>query len=620
MIAPPYDENRVRRSREHLLSSGMPAAWQPEPDMPQQILRSWRRCLLSAVPAAGLSVPYVDGDDRGRLLRHAAAPVIERLAEHLSGLDVAMFLGDSRGRIVLRQVNDRTHRAYLDNLSAAEGFDFSEASVGTNGLGTVVEERQPVFVRGSEHYNEGLAQLACAGVPILQPHTRTLQGSFALTCAAPSASPLMYAMALDIGRQIESRLTILHGDRERALVQAYLAANQSARDPVLVVSERTALANSLGLQHLTNDFHAVLWDHLSNQPCGDGPRTARVPVHGTWRESVVERVAGSGSGATYLVRLLPDATPLPAPAFLGGAGLPQQRRPQRGSAVRAAAGQTVHPLTRVDQQVQTVARLEELLAVIGGPGTGKLTVASAALRQHWRNAEPLVVNMTVAAREEAGWHEQARAALDRGQSVVLHHLQDLPPRQMNLVKALAQHSACGQPPCGGPQDPAGGTRMLQPLVVTLDLELSGQHVRSLVGQIATTVELPELRAIRDYIPCLVTQMLNAPGVARPVTFTTQALQALMRWEWPGNLSELRHTVEQVCRRLPGTTADVKDLPLYLQAAAGRRNLTMMENAERDAIIAALEMTKGSRTDAAAALGIGRTTLYRKIRAHRIPVR
>jgi transcriptional regulator of acetoin/glycerol metabolism len=46
---------------------------------------------------------------------------------------------------------------------------------------------------------------------------------------------------------------------------------------------------------------------------------------------------------------------------------------------------------------------------------------------------------------------------------------------------------------------------------------------------------------------------------------------------------------------------------------------MMESAERETIIAALRQCGGKKSEAAAALGIGRTTLYRKIRIHRIPV-
>ena len=73
---------------------------------------------------------------------------------------------------------------------AAEGFDFSEQSIGTNGIGTVLVERQPVLVRGPEHYNALLENLTCAGTPIIEPYIGRMLGSFSLACVVarrPSA-------------------------------------------------------------------------------------------------------------------------------------------------------------------------------------------------------------------------------------------------------------------------------------------------------------------------------------------------------------------------------------------------------------------------------------------------
>jgi transcriptional regulator of acetoin/glycerol metabolism len=57
----------------------------------------------------------------------------------------------------------------------------------------------------------------------------------------------------------------------------------------------------------------------------------------------------------------------------------------------------------------------------------------------------------------------------------------------------------------------------------------------------------------------------------------------------------------------------KHLPKHLQQAPPRRHLTLIESAERDAIIRAMDVAEGNKSEAAELLGIGRTTLYRRLR-------
>jgi hypothetical protein len=73
-------------------------------------------------------------------------------------------------------VTGRSERARFDNAYAAEGFDFSEESIGTNGLGTALREGSAVFVRGPEHFNDALEELACARTGIRHPATGRLIG------------------------------------------------------------------------------------------------------------------------------------------------------------------------------------------------------------------------------------------------------------------------------------------------------------------------------------------------------------------------------------------------------------------------------------------------------------
>ena len=108
-----------------------------------------------------------------------------------------------------------------------------------------------------------------------------------------------------------------------------------------------------------------------------------------------------------------------------------------------------------------------------------------------------------------------------------------------------------------------------------------------------------------------------PDPLNGTTLSSRAMQALMRWKWLGNLAELEKTLQGVARRRQGGLVQIGDLPARFIEAAQHRKLTPIETAERDAVIAALTQTQGNRSVAAKILGIGRTTLYRKIRTYHI---
>lgn len=136
-------------------------------------------------------------------------------------------------------------------------------------------------------------------------------------------------------------------------------------------------------------------------------------------------------------------------------------------------------------------------------------------------------------------------AVHSGRGVVLRHLQDLDAADLNRVKSLAEREGSARPP----------------LVLTMDLDTAADHVHALVGQIATSVRLPALRDMREHVTSLVADTVSGmPEPSSGTTFSSDALQALVMWDWPGNIAELRRTVEATARRLPSRTVGVPDLP------------------------------------------------------------
>ena len=133
---------------------------------------------------------------------------------------------------------------------------------------------------------------------------------------------------------------------------------------------------------------------------------------------------------------------------------------------------------------------------------------------------------------------------------------------------------------------------------------------------------PPLRDRKNDIPMLVNAFLEKfSSVERPVNSVSEdAMARLMAYEWPGNVRELENAVERAVALGSGPAVTLPDLPTNLQHGNFERRMGMdelvpLEELERRAIFRALRETAGDKLAAARLLGIGKTTLYRKLKEY-----
>ncbi len=169
------------------------------------------------------------------------------------------------------------------------------------------------------------------------------------------------------------------------------------------------------------------------------------------------------------------------------------------------------------------------------------------------------------------------------------------------------------------------------------------------------VRLAPLRERKEDIPVLMQHFLRKYGSGH--TFTQEAMDAMLSYEWPGNVRELENMIQQMVAVRTGPLLHLNDLPSPVQnflyarrgpgvALAATANgsyarpasvaaapapapdldtrfldspILPLTEMERRAIVNALEYTKGDRLMAAGLLGIGRTTLYRKLKEYQMAV-
>ena len=150
------------------------------------------------------------------------------------------------------------------------------------------------------------------------------------------------------------------------------------------------------------------------------------------------------------------------------------------------------------------------------------------------------------------------------------------------------------------------------------------------------LRLPPLRDRREDIPPLAAHFLDRLSREhnRKFTLTDEAMRTMMRYNWPGNVRELEHAVERACVFGSGSMLQLGDLPTQLQQeglaaqrattargepaqANGVAELKTLADREREAIVSAIRMLHGDKLQAAKLLGIGKTTLYRKLKEYGI---
>lgn len=255
----------------------------------------------------------------------------------------------------------------------------------------------------------------------------------------------------------------------------------------------------------------------------------------------------------------------------------------------ALAGSSV-PWRHAVGRATELARSPEPLLLVGERGTGKTALA------HELTPEPLVVD---AAEGELG---SVVEVLKEGHALLIRHVERLTqPDTATLNSLLEAHPGAPLLATYTPGAPPGPC--LQRLLDTLA---------------ARSVSLPALRERPEDIRELLTALAPKPAPGQPpLTWTLDALRALERHPWPGNVTELVHVVRASAeqRRVSGPVRRA-ELPDHVREGPAARRLSPMEHAERSAILEALRRNGGNKARTAAALGIARATLYRKLRGYR----
>ena len=205
-------------------------------------------------------------------------------------------------------------------------------------------------------------------------------------------------------------------------------------------------------------------------------------------------------------------------------------------------------------------------------------------------------------------------AADKG-TLFLDEVGNLPPSmQTKLLRVLESREVV---PLGSDQAVDIDVRLIAATNQPLEqLVTDGAFREDLLYRINTIeIILPPLRDRPEDLPALVTHFLALYARKYRLAekdLSAAALHALQEYQWPGNVRELSHAIERALILGDGDELQVEDFSLKRAAAEPQSESLNLENSERQMIALALDKNGGNISHAAAALGITRAALYRRI--------
>jgi transcriptional regulator of acetoin/glycerol metabolism len=579
---------KVRKAREAFLDGGPAslAAGAGAGVLSAQIRGSWLRSVAFRVPHDRRDVPHFPADELDDRLPALVGPVLERLADRLADTDVGLLLSDTDARILRRWSGESSIGRFFDRVQTRRGSQLSEHAVGTNGVGTPVVVGELVQVQGPEHVLDMYQRAVCTGAPIRDPITRRILGAVTLTCPLVPESGLLVPLLAGTLDEVERHLLDRATHRERYLLDAFRTAANATRQPVVALLGGTHVTSAAARRLLNPLDLALIEQTVAGLRAAHG--TVRVPValSGGRGATAVCTPAGPDERAGWIVQIV-----------LAG----------RGDRGRAPVG--AHPEAPLPALVGSSAAWRGVLRaahvyrrsavpvlLTGEPGAGKVATALAMCAGVGR-----VVLLDAALERVDGtgaWLARLRTALRRPSgATVIRHLDALSPAAVDGAAAML--------------DALPGAPAI--LATTRGAHPDGAAAPLLDRFGLATIAVPPLRERVDDLPDLVRALARRHAPAAALALSGDAVRALRGHPWPGNVRELDGVVRRLLADRVPVPVPLSALPVEIAACADGRRLTALETLELDAIRSALRGAAGNRARAAAALGISRATLYRRLR-------
>lgn len=646
------ESRRLRRARERVQAGDKCEAG----TIRNVILESWLRSRAAGVDPSWGSRPMPAvagraGDSADRHLVKLAMPVFDFLRDALS-VHPHLLMLTGRDARPLALAGSGTSVEEGERINAAAGGLWREDRVGTDAVALCHAIGEPVQVHWYEHFALIADPWTGNSCPIRDPDSQDLLGTINLYAYGCIAHPQAFELTREAARSIERQLALDESQRQTRVLQSFTESLARApHDASLCLSRHGRV---LALSPTSRQVLGLGYRNLFGRPLSELAGAGCLPPCSALSEPRTLELRCDGDRTVRA-----DLHPIAEGRDIVGFHL-RLRRP-RGSVTRQAglsadmSAWQAHwrfedivghspALVAAIESARVVARSDLNVLLVGESGTGKELFAHAIHVASERASGPIVsincggLGGELLAAELFGYEEGAftgaarggrpgKIELADGGTLFLDEVEAMSPAMQVQLLRFLEDRRCLR--VGGLAPRTVDVRVIAATNMDLLEMVQARAFRGdLYYRLATwPVTIPPLRDRSVDVEVLAAHLLRAQGCDRALA--ADALATLRAHAWPGNVRELRNVLLQAGLRARDreiTSQDIRITPRVAPCSSsppeepsGAETPDTLVAAERDAILAMLAHHGGRIGETAAALGIHRATLYRKLRRHIVPM-
>ncbi|MRR06445.1 MAG: sigma-54-dependent Fis family transcriptional regulator [Deltaproteobacteria bacterium] len=618
-----------------------------------EIAHSWQRCRNFKVDPYGRQDLDIDGSELKDVLQASqhlikiARPFIHNLYGFVKGSGFQVVLADNDGLIV-EAVGDPEIIKKTRQVQLCPGGLWSEAVKGTNAIGTAILEKKPIQIFAREHFCQPHHYLTCSASPIFDPEGQMI-GVLDITGDYTVFNPHTLSLVVAAVSAIENQLR-LHKTTSKLYV-SYRFSNtllETISDGVISVDNNGVInqLNSYGAKILGVDPKLSIGKHVASvlkKP------SAMLQVLSTGVEYRDHELSNEDTGKkiNQSVSPLRDDTGRTIGALAILRENKERQSVRRGGSLTAKyvfddiIGES-DSIVKAKKWGRIAAGSPSTVLLTGESGTGKELFAQAIHNGSARKDRPFIaINCaalpdTLIESELFGYEEGSftgskkggqagKFELANGGTIFLDEIGDIPLyTQVKLLRVIQEKKISR---IGSSGEINVDIRIIAATHKDLKDEVqAGNFRKDLYYRLnVITINIASLHERMDDLPLLARHFVTKLSLKlnrKNISVSDGFFDKLKTYSWPGNIRELENAIERGLNMVSDNGLLVPELLHFdspTPAKIGERitEVKSLKDIERDAIVQALNLYKGNILKVSAKLGVGRNTLYRKIKEYDI---
>lgn len=628
-----------------------------------EILESWGRCRSCGLdPNSERIVTDLSEEDKERIqsdnryLVDIARPFLEGLYDLVKSLEMVVFLTGKDG-FILGAIGEGAIWEYCLSKNAMVGSSFNEKYIGTTSVSMALALDRPYQMMAEEHYNKMVHLATCAAAPI-HDESGAIMGCLDLTARYEIAlkHPHTLGMIVAAAQFIESQLKLKKESERSQLTSEYLkAALEAMSSALIIVNEDNIITH---VNPVAERIFGVSFSTISNKRLENLIKND-VIIEVIKKKKELQDHELILHESLIKPRCLVSLKPIlnPHGEQIGSVlSLKELKKVQRlvQRVIGAQAQYTFQDIKGESREIKDVIKLCKTVAgspsnvlITGESGTGKEMVAQSIHNGSDYSGGPfLALNCAAIPHDlveselfgyEAGTFtggiregKSGKFELVAGGTLFMDEINGMPlAAQAKLLRALEDKKFFR----------LGGTRYLH-----LDARIITATNKDILQEIemgnfrsdlyyrlnVLEINIPPLRERGHDIRLLAhlfLQEISEKVGKRVEDISPEAIGYLERRSWPGNVRELKNWIERAVNLVEGSILTLSDFPQderstgkddsHIVNERVQHDTSDLHKLERITIMDVLEECGGNITEASRRLGIGRATLYRKMKKYQL---